>query len=268
MNSSNLARIREKVANGNLVVGTIVQSSDPLVSEIMSVCGFDFVWVDGEHPPVDRKDVDLHVMAIRGQGIAPLVRIPWNDPVLAKPVLEMGVAGIIFPFIKTAEDARRAVQSCRYPPIGTRGFGPRRAQLYSQMDINQYLRMSETEPWAIMLIEHIEGVNNLEEIVRVPGVDCILVGHDDLSASIGLLGQPKHPEVVKLLDRIASVCRKARMPFGGGGAHTDTEWIRAWIERGVNLVNVDSDVSNLITMGKKAVETTMELFKTAKGIRP
>jgi 2-dehydro-3-deoxyglucarate aldolase/4-hydroxy-2-oxoheptanedioate aldolase len=231
----------------------------------MSICGFDFVWVDSEHGPIDKKDIDLHVMAIRGQGIAPFVRIPWNDPVLAKPVLEMGVAGIIFPFIKTAEDARLAVRSCRYPPIGTRGFGPRRAQLYSHQGIDQYLKMSETEPWVILLIEHVDGVNNLEEIIQVEGVNCILVGHDDLSGSINLLGQPKHPEVVKLLDKIATVCQKGGMPFGGGGAHSDTEWIRAWIERGASLVNVDSDVSNLIWVGKKAYQATMGLFKEIRG---
>jgi 2-dehydro-3-deoxyglucarate aldolase/4-hydroxy-2-oxoheptanedioate aldolase len=265
MNNSNLGRIKDKIARCEPVVGTIVQSSDPLVSEIMSICGFDFVWVDSEHGPIDKKDIDLHVMAIRGQGIAPFVRIPWNDPVLAKPVLEMGTAGIIVPFIKTAEDARLAVQSCRYPPIGTRGFGPRRAHMYSQTSIDQYLEMSETEPWVILLIEHVDGVNNLEEIVQVPGVDCILVGHDDLSASIGLLGKPKHPEVVKLLDRIAEVCRDGRIPFGGGGDHADTEWISAWIRRGASLVNVDSDVSNLIARGKKAYEATMKLFRESRG---
>ena len=261
MNSSNLKKITEKIASGVPVVGTIVQSSDPVIAEIMSTCGFDYVWVDSEHGPIDKKDIDLHVMAVRGQGSAPFVRIPWNDPALAKPVLEMGPAGIIFPFIKTADEARMAVSSCRYPPIGTRGFGPRRAHMYSHINIDQYLKQSETEPWVILLIEHVSGVQDLEEIVQVDGVDCVLVGHDDLSASVGLLGKPKHPEVVALLDRIAGICRNAGMPFGGGGEHTDTDWISAWIQRGASLITVDSDVSNLIARGKEAYEVTVRLFE-------
>jgi len=255
---SHLSKVKDKVLRNELVIGTHVATSDPVVSEILCTAGFDFVWVDAEHGAMDRKDINLHVMSIRGQGVAPFVRVPWNDPVRVKPILDMGPAGIVFPFIKTAEEARLAVASCRYPPEGIRGFAPIRANSYGAMDCDEYLEMSRTEPWVIVQIEHIDAVNDLEEIIAVEGVDTVVIGANDLSGSIGLLSQIRHPKVMELCDKAAEICRKAHFPFGASVLWSE-ENVRDWIQRGVAWIGVDNDLSYLSNGAKTAYNLTKGL---------
>ncbi len=261
---NNLNKIRKKISENEIVLGTIISFSDPVVSEVLCNCGFDFIWIDGEHQPLDKKDIDLHIMTVKGAGSAPLVRISWNDPVRVKPILEMGPAGIIFPFIKTKEEAELAVASCKYPPKGIRGYGPRRANRFSAMSKEEYIEKAKTEPWIILIIEHIEAVNNLEEIVKVEGVDSIVVGPEDLSGSIGLLGQTRHPDVIKLLDKIAGICCDTGIPFGAGVSTLNQDDINDWINRGVNWLLLDNDYSSLYFYGKKSYEDTKRLFDINK----
>ena len=261
---SNLSRIKDKISKGELVIGVGVSLGDPVVSEILCHCGFDFVWIDYEHGALDRKLIDLHIMAIRGCGVAPFVRIPWNDPVLAKPILDMGPAAIIFPFIKTVEDARLAVSSCKYPPEGIRGFGPRRANNYYTINTKDYLNLSRSEPWVILQIEHKDAVANIEEIVKVNGVDSIVIGPCDLSGSIGLLGKTDHPENVKLIDKISSVCNNAKMPFGASIGINDFEVYKAWIERGVCWLECGNDIPYLVQGGKRSIKDVNKIYKEYK----
>ncbi|MBM3708495.1 MAG: 4-hydroxy-3-methylbut-2-en-1-yl diphosphate synthase [Actinobacteria bacterium] len=247
--SNNLTNIKQKISNKELVIGTHMGIGEPTISEILCNCGFDLIWVDGEHAAIDRKDINLLIMAISSKGVAPFVRITWNDPAIVKPVLEMGPAAIVFPFIKTAEEAKLAVSSCRYPPYGIRGFGPYRAINYRAMDVGEYLKMSETDPWIILQIEHIDGVNNLEEIIKVSGVDSIVVGTNDLSGSIGLLGQPRHPKVLGLLDRIANICNEANFPFGISMGWYLEDDIEDWLRRGVSWMVLGGDVQFLFRSG-------------------
>lgn len=260
---SNLSRLRDKVLRKELVIGTHVATSDPVVSEILCTAGFDFVWIDAEHGAMDRKDINLHVMAIRGLGVAPFVRVPWNDPVLVKPILDMGPAGVVFPFIKTAEEARLAVASCRYPPEGIRGFAPIRANSYGAMDGDKYLEMSKTEPWIIVQIEHIDAVKNLDEIIAVEGIDTVVIGANDLSGSVGLLAQIRHPKVMELCDKAAEICRKADFLFGASVLWSE-ENVRDWINRGVSWIGVDNDISYLGNGAKTAYNLTKGLAERLK----
>ena len=258
--NSNLFKVKEKISNGEMVIGTSVSLADPVISEVLCSCGFDFIWIEGEHGSASKKDINLHIMAVRGAGVAPFVRIPWNDPVLAKPILDMGPAGIIFPFIKTIEEAKLAVSSCKYPPKGIRGFGPIRANNFSSMDNDKYLELSKTEPWVVIQVEHIDAVNNLKEILKVEGVDSILIGPNDLSGSIGLLGQTRHPEVLKHLDTIANECNQANIPFGTSTGFTP-ENISDWKNRGISWIALDDDFTYLIDGGKSCYKNALDLFK-------
>lgn len=257
--NSQLLRIRGKISRGELVVGTAISLNDPVVSEILGSCGFDFLWIEGEHSKLDKGDIDLHIMAAGKHDVAPFVRVAWNDPVLAKPMLDIGAAAIIFPFIKTEDEAELAVKSCRYPPRGIRGFGPTRAIKYGLVDNEEYLKFSEKEPWIILQIEHVDAVNNLEKILKVDGVDSIVVGPMDLSASIGLLGQTNHPEVLKLIDRIAVKCLEAKIPFGASIGFNEKN-ITDWIKRGVSWLSLDGESDYLLGGGINCYRKTMELF--------
>jgi len=263
---SNIRRVKDKITKGDLVIGIGgVTVSDYEISEILCHCGFDFIWIDAEHGGMDKKDINTHIMAIRGLGVAPFVRVAWNDPVLVKPILEMGPAAIIFPSIKTVKDAKLAVRSCRYPPYGIRGFGPRRANDFSKMDNNKYLELSRSEPWVILQIEHIEGVNNLEDIIKVEGVNSIVVGPNDLSGSINLIGQTRHPKVVELLNKIGEICNKYNMPFGVGMGSSNKENILDWINRGISWVGLDTEYLILREAGEKIYKDTINLYQAIKG---
>lgn len=257
---NNLSKVLEKISKKELIIGTSVSLAEPVVSEILCQCGFDFIWIEGEHSALDKRDIDLHIMTIRNSGVAPFVRIAWNDPVIAKPILDMGPAAIIFPFIKTAEEARQAVRCCKYPPAGIRGFGPFRADNFSTMDGEEYLKLSKKEPWIILQVEHIEAVKNLEEILKVDGVDSIIVGPNDLSGSVGLLGQTRNPEVMKLLDEIAEKCIKANVPFGASIGF-NPENISDWIKRGVSWLSLNEDTSYLISGGISCLQETQKINK-------
>ena len=261
---NNLRRIKEKISRKEITLGTCVSLTDPEIAEVFCSVGFDFIWIDGEHSSLDNSMINMHIAAIRGWGVAPIVRVPWNDPVRVKPILEMGPAGIIFPLVKTAEEAKQAVYSCKYPPRGIRGFGPRRANKYSSIILGDYLKQSENEPWVMIQIEHIDGVNNLEEIVKLEGVDCIVIGPMDLSGSIGLLGQTDHIEVIKLFDRIAEICNRNNTIFLPSIGYDNIENLKSWIKRGASIFCLDWDIGHLIKSGKNAIDSAIKAKEELK----
>ena len=255
-----LEKIRAKLAAKEPVIGTHVSLGDTMSSEMLSMAGFDFIWIDMEHTPMSNYDVLHHIIAVENAGAASFIRIPYIDPVTVKPILEMGPAGIIFPNVKTKEDAELAVASCVYPLKGIRGFGPLRAQRYGLTDMADYVADCDKGLWKIMQIEHVDAVNNLEEILAVDGVDAIIVGSNDLSASIGLLGQTGHPEVKKLMDTICEKARKTDKPFGVSMGYNPPV-IKEWIARGINWIEAGGDVGYIMSAAKEALNGTMEMFK-------
>lgn len=244
-------KIREKMARGEVVIGGHAFYLDPSITEALGYHGFEFVWIDGEHSAFDKAGTLAHIIAAAAADTASIVRVPWNDPVLVKPVLEMGPDGIIFPMVCTAEEARKAVAACMYPPAGVRGFGPRRANQYGAVSNEEYLERPERTFLRIVQIEHVDAVKNLREILAVDGIDFPLVGANDLSASIGHLGDTKHPQVRDLCREVVSVCRELHRPFGVSLGAGDTEAIRWWIDQGVSFLGCGDDIS-YISMGSQA----------------
>jgi len=257
---SRASELLKKMKNGPIAIGTHVNMADMSISEQMGVLGFEFVWIDGEHSPLDKQIILGHIIACKAGNTASFVRIAWNDPVLAKPILEMGPDAIIFPFIRTAEEARAAVAACKYPPAGTRGYGPRRANRYGTLPNEDYLSGVDASFLKIMQIEHIEAVDNLEGILAVEGVDTIVVGPNDLSGSLGLLGQTRHPEVMAQLDRIADKCNSAGIPFGVSMG-VDEVSIADWLRRGAGWIGVGNDTGYIARAGTEAIMIVKELSK-------
>lgn len=249
--------IREKMQRGEAVIGGHTFYTDPSITEAFGCHGFEFVWIDGEHSAFDKASTLSHIIAAAAADTASIVRVAWNDPVLVKPVLEMGPDGIIFPMVCTAEEARKAVAACMYPPKGVRGFGPRRANCYGAMSNEEYLDHTEKTFLRIVQIEHVEAVKNLREILDVEGIDFPLVGANDLSASIGHLGDTKHPEVRALCEEIVSICKERNQPLGVSLGAGDHEAIRYWISKGATFIGCGDDIS-YISMGSQA---TMEFVK-------
>lgn len=224
------------------VIGGHVFLADPSITEAMASFGYDFIWIDNEHGAFDRTEVLAHIVAANGAGAAAIVRVAANDPALIKPVLEMGPDGIIVPMVCTAEEARRAVAACRYPPAGIRGFGPRRANRYGAVPSRDYIAGADESILRIVQIEHIEAVRNLPEILAVEGLDSVMIGPNDLSGSIGKLGQVSHPEMLELYARIIAECRKAKIPCGASIGPADRDFIARWISWGIDYLSCGDEL--------------------------
>jgi len=258
-----LNKIKNKIKEKKVAIGTHISLKENTITEMMGDAGFDFVWIDMEHSAIDKELVQDHLIACRASGMASFVRIPWNDPILVKPILEMNPAAVIFPFIMNAEETKRAVESCKYPPKGKRGFGPKRAIDYGLMSLEEYVKDADTNIWIIVQIEHIEAVKKLDEILKIDGIDGVVAGPNDLSASIGLLGKTRHVKVKKLMDEIACKANSHNKPLGASIGY-NLEDIEDWVKRGASWMTVGTTEGYLIEGAKKTIKDTKELISKYK----
>jgi 2-keto-3-deoxy-L-rhamnonate aldolase RhmA len=248
MKINNLEKFKTKVAK-QLCLGMVISLSDPAVSELAGDAGWDFTWIDMEHSPMGIETALGHVMAARGTNTAPFIRVPGNDPVLIKPILELAPAGIIIPMVNSAEEATAAVSACRYPPHGIRGCGPKRGMLYGALPFKDYLEISKTDPMIIIQIEHIKALEKLDEILSVDGIDSICVGPCDLSASMGKLGETDDLEVEVVIDKICAKAREANVMIGSAIGY-DQKAISKWQERGARWLAVAGDYGCIMSVSK------------------
>ena len=216
MNINHLDKFRNTLASGKTAIGAVVTLSDMAVSECAGDCGLDFVWIDSEHAPHSLDTIKGHV--------------------ILKPILDLAPAGVIIPMVNSAEEAEAAVAACRYPPRGIRGCGVRRAIRYGSDDLFEYLKLSDSEPLVIVQIEHINAVRNLDEILKVPGLDSICVGPCDLSGSMGILCQTGDAELNKVIDEI---CRKTKA--AGKLLGTASGPLSRWQKRGIDWIATGGD---------------------------
>jgi len=256
MNQANL--FRERIRSGRVCVGMAITFTDPAVSELAAEAGYDFTWIDMEHAPLDISAALGHVMALRGTETAPFVRVRCNDVNVIKPVLDLAPAGIIVPAVNTAEEARAAVRACKYPPLGIRGYGPRRGQRYGAVSQQEYLTTADEQILVMVQIEHIDAVRNLDAILAVLGLDGICLGPNDLSGSMGKLGKITDPEVAHAMDSVVERTRRTRLFLGvSTGYNPDT--LPVWIEKGVQWINLNVDWVNLFTQSKSVADAVRKV---------
>jgi 2-dehydro-3-deoxyglucarate aldolase/4-hydroxy-2-oxoheptanedioate aldolase len=205
----------------------------------------DYIWIDAEHNPLSLESIQGHVMATKGTSTIPLVRVPWNDPVLIKPVLDMGAAGVVVPMVRTVEEARRAVAACKYPPEGDRGYGPRRPSHYGAIRGPKFCKELNDSIIVIPQIEHIDAVQNIKEILAVPGVKAIVLGLNDLAGSMGLAGEARHPSVLEAAETVIKEARKAGV-FPGVAIPDNVEQLIEWADKGAQWLSIGIDYMLLI----------------------
>lgn len=188
------SEIKSKFKTGEVSLGSWISLAHVSIAEILANAGFDWIVIETEHSAIDLSEVLKLIIAIEGRDAIPLVRLAGVDPLQAKAVLDSGAAGVLVPLVNTKVDAQLAVKSTKYPPIGERGVGVARAHGYGSI-FESYLESANEETLLIVQIEHIEAVNNIEEILSVPGIDGTFIGPFDLSSSMGVPGQIEHPDV-------------------------------------------------------------------------
>jgi 2-keto-3-deoxy-L-rhamnonate aldolase RhmA len=209
-------RVKERIAEGKLAIGTYVNLADPAIIEIIGLAGFDAAFIDMEHTAFDLQLVQEMVRACDLAGICSLVRVPDNSPKTILRVLEMGAQGIQVPHISGRDDALAAVKAVRYAPLGERGMGgPTRASRYGTVPSQQHVATSNSEILLVAMVEDEGAIDQLEDIASIDGLDLVAVGPSDLSQALGTSG-PNDPRLRETIEHIASTLRKvdrARMTF-------------------------------------------------------
>lgn len=239
--TDNNKRLHEKLRTGETVFGTHIFCGTPILTEAIAQCGFDVLWIDMEHTAIDIAAVTANLIAARAGGTPAWVRVPWNDPVRVKPVIDMGADGVIFPYVRTAEEAALAAASCTYPPDGVRGYGPLRALDYGAITQDEFVHKTYRDCLRVIQIEHIDAVRNLPEIADTEGIDAFIVGPNDLSGSIGKIGEVRCPEMLALYREIADVLRAKHKPFGVSMGY-NREIVEDWLSLGANIIFTGNDV--------------------------
>ena len=241
---------KEKLLAGQRLIGFEVDLCDPCIAEMVGALGYDYLWIDTEHEAMDYETVLMQIIACKAGGAASLVRIPYNEPYLAKRVLEMGPDGIIFPMINSAQELKAAMDACMYPPMGARGFGPRRACRYGAEDLMEYIRQAPDRMCRLAQLEHVDAIRDLDNMLAVPYVDGFILGPCDLSGSIGHLNDIFHPDVLAMVDEAVAKCKAAGKPIGiAVGANTEED-MRFWLDRGLQFISAGSDISAIVNTAK------------------
>lgn len=239
--------------DGRPLVGMWVCSGSPLVAEICAGSGLDVLLVDMEHSPIGLESVLAQLQAVAAYPITPLVRVPSNDVVVLKQVLDVGAQNVLVPMVSSADEARAAVESVRYPPRGRRGVGSAVSRSARWNRVDGYLADADDHVSLTVQIETVKGVAAAGEIAAVDGIDAIFVGPADLSASLGLLGQQRHPDVVAAVHRTLEAVRAAGKPVGVNAF--DPAAAREYAEAGASFVVVGADVM-LLAQGSEALAAT------------
>lgn len=230
------ADFAQRLRQGDTLIGTLVGLNDSDVVELLAACGYDWLFIDAEHGPFMPGDTGPLLQAA---GDCPcLVRVPDAEPVWIKKALDVGANGIIVPQVHDAEQARTMVAAAKYSPAGRRGVGLGRAHCYGRQ-FESYLRRANTDTVVVLQAESREAINNIDDIVAVDGVDAILIGPYDLSASLGHIGEVTHPEVKKAIDTVAQACRTAGVRLGIFGV--SPEAVKPYMNSGFTLITVGVD---------------------------
>lgn len=251
--------VKRKLKNGENVLGVFSNTGSPAIVEMMGLAGLDFIIIDQEHGQGDITTLMAQLQAMSSTKATSIVRVPWNDKVYIKRVLDAGVEGIMVPSVETAEEARQVVSACRYPPDGVRGSGAGAARVSNYGMSKDYTKTYADNLLIAIQIETVLAVQNLEEILAVGGFDVAFIGPFDLSASAGQMGNIKHPEVAALLER-AEKCIKASDKALGTVPHPGTSAVDM-CNRGYQMVASKNEIARI----RESVLSEVTQFAEALG---
>lgn len=242
---------RQRLRSNETLVGTLLTLPCPDIADVLSRLSFDWLWIDLEHGNLDIQEAQRLVQAIANR-CATIVRVPSQDEVYLKKVLDIGIDGILVPQVKTAAEAQQIVQRCHYPPQGIRGVGIARAHGYG-ITFQDYVQHANQTTAILLQIEHIDAVRNIDEILAVQGVDAVLIGPYDLSGSLQTLGDIQQPEVMDAIQSVLQACQLKHMPVGIFCA--TPEQATRWNKQGLTLVAIGADVTFLWQSAQSALRS-------------
>ena len=253
-----MKNIKDKLLKGEKTIGAWAQSMSPVTAEIMAQAGFDWIMIDMEHAPGGFDTTMSQVQAMDRSNCVPLVRAPWNDAVAIKRILDTGVMGVLVPYVNSAMEAEEAVKACKYPPLGIRGVaGSPKAAGYGQ-NVMEYIKAANDKILVLTAVETGEAVTNLDEILKVPGLDGIFIGPMDLATSMGYLGDPGQPEVqsaIKEVEEKVMAAGKVLASIGGSWEQAQMKY-----DRGYQMLMLMSDTVSLAALATQKVKEFKNVY--------
>jgi len=237
-----------------LTIGSWIQIGHPVVAEIMASAGFDWLAIDLEHSTITLREAEDLIRIIDLKGVPPLVRLSSNNAEQIKRIMDAGAHGVIVPMVRSPEEAVKAVQAVKYPPDGERSIGLARAQGYGP-DFERYFQWQKEGSLVIVQIEHIDAVQNLEAILKVPGVDAYIVGPYDLSGSLGIPGEFDAPQFTQAINEIREVSKRLDIPGGVHIVEPDPKALRECIAKGNQFIAYGVDTRMLDTICRNGLES-------------
>lgn len=244
--------LKHRLAAGEPTVGTWVTLGHPSIAEVLARAGFDWLVIDLEHSVIGLREAQDLLRAADLHGVPGIVRLPANDPVVIKRVMDAGAAGVMVPMVNRAADAAAAVAAVRYPPSGTRGVGLARAQGYgAEGAFAAYRDGLDDTAVVVVMIEHVDAVAAIEEILAVDGVDAFIIGPYDLSGSLGVPGALDDPAVVDAIATVRAAGERHGVPGGLHVVEPDPARLRAALTEGHRFVGYGLDV-RFLDVGARA----------------
>ena len=247
-------KLKQALRQGELCLGSWITLAHPAIAEIMAKAGFSWLAVDLEHSVVTIREAEELIRVIELCGVVPLVRLSANDPVQIKRVMDAGAHGVIVPMVNSVAQAEQAVASVYYPPRGRRGVGLARAQGYG-CNFEGYREWLQQEAVVIVQVEHIQAVENLQEILAVEGVDGFFVGPYDLSSSLGIPGQWAHAKMTEAMARIRKIGGASGKAPGIHVVEPDPEAARQKMAEGYRFIAYSLDTRLLDRACRQGLQT-------------
>ena len=254
------SRLKKLLSAGRPAIGAQLRFGSPAIAELYGHGGFDWLVVDTEHAPQSPQSIMAQLMAIDNTPATPVVRVPKVDPEQILLALDLGAMGIVAAFVETAEQAAIGARACRYPPEGTRGYGQSRSAAYG-FKATEYREQINEQVVFIPMIESARGVQNIDEILAVDGVDTYLLGPADLSMSLGTPLDFGSRAFRDAAAKLKDAARRAGKPPGAAipGSHHDPQTLRAAIDAGVKAILQGGDQWHLGDVCKRVRQIRAEL---------
>ena len=256
--------LKKRIQNKEKLIGMYVQLADISIARIAGLAGYDFVWVDLEHSYMSFETLLGHIMALKTTGTPVIVRVPQDDLSFTKKVLEMGVDGIIFPMVRSAEEANRVIGYTLYPDLGERGFGPMGAIDYGFQKAFEYTEKSQKELCRFIQIEHKDTIEDLDAIMQNPYIDGYIFGPNDLSGSYGMLGDVFSEKITQIIgDTVKKLRDNGKYVAIASGGYSE-EVLRHWSSFEPDMLSAGADF-DFIRDGARNNRINMEKIHKENG---
>lgn len=253
--------LKSRLSRSELTIGSWVTLGHPSIAEIMAAAGFDWLVLDMEHSVLELSEVQSIIQVLDGKQCPAIVRLTSNHPDQIKRVMDAGATGVMVPMIKSAAEAKAAVDGVYYPPRGQRGVGLARAQGYGN-SFQAYRQWLDENAVIVVMIEHVDAVKAIDSILAVPGIDAYIIGPYDLSGSMGRPGDLNHPDVQTAIAQVLEAGRRANKPGGIHVIEPDPEALQQRIQAGFNFLGYGLDIRILDSICRTHLQSIRATLKT------